>query len=75
MKRNILCTAFAIISVSGSVIFAQDECKVLNSSIGVSYKGSCKKGLADGTGEAMGVDRYKGELKKGFRMAKEHIFG
>lgn len=65
MKRNILCTAFAIISVSGSVIFAQDDCKVLNSSIGVSYNGSCKKGLAEGTGEAMGVDRYKGEFKKG----------
>jgi len=30
-----------------------------------SYSGECKKGLADGKGEAKGVDRYIGAFKKG----------
>ncbi len=49
-----------------SIISAQDDCKVLLPAIGVSYTGSCKKGLADGPGEAIGVDHYKGEFKKGY---------
>ncbi len=48
------------------VIFAQDECNVLLSRIGVLYKGTCKKGLADGYGEAIGADHYIGEFKKGY---------
>ncbi len=55
----------AITSVYASVVFAQNNCKVLMAGIGDTYKGSCKKGLADGHGEASGIDKYKGQFKKG----------
>jgi hypothetical protein len=45
---------------------AQEKCRVLMSSISVEYKGDCKKGLADGEGEAFGVDHYIGHFRKGF---------
>ena len=47
------------------MIFAQNPCKVLMKEISGSYSGECKKGLADGKGEAKGVDRYIGAFKKG----------
>ncbi len=53
-----------------SVIYAQDGCKVLLPRIATSYTGPCKKGLADGMGEAVGADRYKGEFKKGYPDGK-----
>ena len=34
------------------------------------YKGECKKDLADGTGEATGVDKYAGEFRKGLPDGK-----
>jgi hypothetical protein len=66
MKRMILFTGILLMSAFVSIIFAQDECKVLLPRIGVSYTGLCKKGLAEGQGEAIGVDHYKGEFKKGY---------
>lgn len=47
---------------------AQDtssSCKVLMLNLGVSYKGDCKNGLADGQGEAVGRHRYIGIFKRG----------
>ncbi len=44
---------------------AQSDCMVLISNISETYSGECKKGLADGEGEATGVDSYKGSFKKG----------
>lgn len=41
-------------------------CKVLSDGISDSYEGDCKKGLAEGTGTAKGVDVYAGEFKKGY---------
>lgn len=43
----------------------QEKCRVLMSSISVEYKGDCKNGLADGRGEAFGVDHYIGHFRKG----------
>lgn len=65
MKRLILFEGITIMSLFTYTIYAQSNCKVLKISIGASYTGSCKKGLADGTGEVVGIDRYKGEFKKG----------
>jgi len=62
----ILFTGILIMTLFISVMFGQDECYVLLSRIGVTYTGSCKKGLADGQGEAIGIDHYKGEFKKGY---------
>ncbi len=66
MKRIILFTVSLIVSLFISIIFAQDDCKVLLPKISGSYTGSCKKGLANGQGEAIGVDHYKGDFKKGY---------
>jgi hypothetical protein len=66
MKRAILFTEIVIMFLFASALYAQSNCKVLIPGIGDSYSGSCKKGLADGPGEASGIDRYKGKFKKGF---------
>jgi hypothetical protein len=66
MKRVVLIAGIVTLSLSASVTCAQISCKVLLPKIGDSYTGSCKQGLANGQGEAFGIDRYKGEFKKGF---------
>ena len=62
MKK--LISVFILISIS-IVLFAQDECKVLIKELKGEYKGECKKGLAHGNGESVGIDTYLGEFKKG----------
>ena len=57
-----------ILLVSSLLIYAQDstqECKVLLQTISLQYKGDCKKGLANGKGEARGVHHYIGSFKNG----------
>lgn len=44
----------------------ESSCKVLVPELSGNYEGGCKKGLANGTGKAVGVDTYEGEFKKGF---------
>lgn len=56
--------------LSASYTIAQEGCKVLMPAIAVEYKGDCKKGLADGKGEALGVDHYVGHFKKGWPDGK-----
>lgn len=46
-------------------LVAQTSCKVLLPAISNFYSGSCKKGLANGKGEAIGIDKYNGEFKNG----------
>jgi hypothetical protein len=53
------------VSILTVTLNGQDLCKVLMPSISSSYTGPCKQGLADGKGEAIGVDRYVGDFKKG----------
>jgi hypothetical protein len=66
MKRMILFTGILLMSAFISIISAQDECTVLLPRISITYNGSCKKGLADGQGEAIGADHYIGEFRKGY---------
>ena len=40
-------------------------CKVVTSTISQEYKGECKKGLANGEGEAVGAHKYIGTFKDG----------
>lgn len=47
------------------IAFGQVNCKVLKPEIDGSYAGDCKKGLANGTGLAIGTDRYEGQFIKG----------
>jgi hypothetical protein len=66
MKTTRLFAGIVTLSLLANVIYAQSTCKVLIPRIGDTYTGSCKKGLADGQGEAFGIDQYKGDFKKGF---------
>lgn len=66
MKRIVLLIGIVTISLFPFVTFAQSSCKVLLPKIGDTYTGTCKQGLANGQGEAFGIDKYKGEFKKGF---------
>jgi hypothetical protein len=56
---------FMLILFSGSILYAQQDCKVLMPEISGSYAGKCKKGLAHGKGLATGMDTYEGRFKKG----------
>jgi len=62
----ILLTAMLLNSSSG----AQPSCKVLVPALDGKYSGECKAGLADGIGEALGEDYYKGEFVKGYPEGK-----
>ena len=44
----------------------EGSCKVLVPELSGQYQGDCKKGLANGTGKAVGTDTYEGEFKKGY---------
>ena len=64
---KILLPGFAILFffVITTPAFSQD-CKALLEEINKSYKGECKNGLANGTGEASGeLYTFNGEFKKG----------
>lgn len=60
--KTLLFTSLFLLSVS--FVTAQD-CKVLLKTINQSYEGDCKKGKADGQGQAKGEDTYVGTFKKG----------
>ena len=49
---------------------AQTSCRVLKPQIDGTYTGDCKDGLAEGKGEATGIDFYKGEFVKGLPDGK-----
>lgn len=68
IPRNALW--FMLIFFSGSLINAQEDCKVLMPEISGSYTGKCKKGLAHGEGLAEGKDTYEGRFLKGLPNGK-----
>lgn len=70
MKKNLyyIITVFLVFLLAGLHSLTAQEtlsCKVLIPEISDSYKGECKKGLANGVGEATGKDFYSGEFKNG----------
>lgn len=52
------------------LLIGQESCKVMVPEIAEQYLGKCKKGLANGKGLAIGVDRYEGSFKKGYPDGK-----
>ncbi len=56
--------------ISSNAMLAQTGCRVLLPAISQSYSGDCKRGLADGTGQATGEDFFKGQFSKGFPEGK-----
>ena len=65
MKRTILLTFICTVLICYESAYGQGICKVLVPELEGTYSGDCKSGLADGAGEAIGVDYYKGEFSKG----------
>jgi hypothetical protein len=60
-----------IIFMSFPFLNAQDRlCKVAAKNLEGDYKGDCKYGLANGQGEAKGIDRYVGSFKDGMPNGK-----
>ena len=66
MKKVSFFAAILTMSSLTIAVNGQNDCKVLLPGIGDSYNGSCKQGLAEGKGEASGIDKYTGDFKKGF---------
>lgn len=60
--RAVMSVIFALTFVT---LYSQSECRVLMPGIAGSYIGECRKGLAEGSGEAVGTDSYKGSFRKG----------
>ena len=73
LLSSILLTTF----MSSSLLFAQDRlCKVTHPNLVGAYTGDCKFGLANGRGEAKGVDRYVGMFNDGLPNGKgTYYFG
>ena len=65
MKQIIISIGIILLLISSVNLLAQKNCKVLNPNIDSIYSGKCKKGLANGKGEAIGIDTYKGKFSKG----------
>jgi len=61
MQRFSLITAVIALLLITNAVQGQQTCKVLLPRIAALYTGPCKRGLADGKGEASGVDKYVGE--------------
>lgn len=60
--RLISLIFFSFVSLT---LYSQESCKVLKPEIAETYKGKCKKGLANGKGIATGKDRYEGRFIEG----------
>lgn len=62
-------TVFLLSNIlSNSFIYAQEDsslCKVITKELDGSYTGECKKGLANGKGDAKGLHHYVGLFKDG----------
>ncbi len=66
MKKTLITLLLVSLFIAPFVLFSQQKCKVLLSSISGTYVGKCKKGLANGKGAAKGIDTYDGHFTKGF---------
>jgi len=66
MKKSI---GFIVFSLFSSIAFSQN-CAVKMPSLKGLYTGDCKKGLAHGSGKAIGADTYEGEFKSGLPEGK-----
>ena len=65
-KYSLTTLFYMLILISGSMLYAQKECKVMMPEISGSYTGKCKKGLAHGKGLAIGTDTYEGRFSEGW---------
>jgi len=56
-----------LLVIPAYALFSQNsDCRVMISDLQGTYQGGCKKGLAQGKGNARGKDRYSGYFKNGY---------
>ena len=65
VRKTVIVALIAVLPFFTTPLEAQSECKVLLPGLAGTYSGECKKGLADGEGEAVGTDSYRGSFRKG----------
>jgi len=71
MKKNLCYLSSILLFIGTLTINAQNSnCKVLQQKINKTYKGKCRKGLANGYGTAKGRYFYQGNFKKGYPNGK-----
>lgn len=70
MKKQLKITFIFLFTAGLLVAFGQEECKVLVPELAGTYKGKCKKGLANEKGKAVGIDTYEGQFLKGLPDGK-----
>ena len=70
MKYFILFLIIFTFTTLSTNVSAQESCKVLKPGIDSIYNGKCKKGLAHGKGNAIGVDSYTGRFTNGLPNGK-----
>lgn len=64
--RTVFLAALMLIHSSVKSQENTEDCRVLVPELEGVYHGGCKKGLANGVGEAKGVCKYTGDFKKGY---------
>lgn len=65
MKKIARFSLVFLLTTCSLFVFGQQTCKVLNPRLVGNYDGRCKKGLANGKGVAVGIDRYEGRFLDG----------
>lgn len=65
LRKTAIVAFIAVSFFFTSPLVAQSGCKVLLPGLAGTYTGECRKGLADGEGEAIGTDSYRGSFRRG----------
>ena len=67
MKKNFAALILILLMIT-NFAYSQDNsktCKIFTVNLSGSYKGDCKNDVAEGQGEATGLQRYNGSFKDG----------
>lgn len=63
--RHLMIPFFLLMLSNLSYSQTKDDCKVETEALQGTYTGECKNGLANGKGEAKGLEKYSGNFKNG----------
>lgn len=69
-SSGLIISIILFTSLPGQDAEQKVDCKVLKPEISGQYSGDCKRGLAHGSGKAVGEDTYEGRFKKGLPHGK-----
>ena len=69
-SSGLIISIILFTSLPGQDTKQKVDCQVLKPEISGQYSGDCKRGLAHGSGKAVGEDTYEGRFKKGLPHGK-----